>query len=241
MVIEFFGLPGAGKSTLSQRVAWLLAQRRVVVEQPTHCLDHGLSGWHRRLRKSTYAVRQLLLRPLATGRVVRAIAGTEQASSADLATTAFNCVYLSGLLAYLRPRQAVVLLDQGPVQALWSIGFGSTATSWVDALGSFGDLLPAPDLLVWVQASPGTIARRLRARAYPVSRLERRHGAAGASLRRAADGAEEIIACMRQRGVPILHLDTEQAASLAANALRVANTVTARTSTAAGKEGSAPA
>src|SRR2546430_938446 len=60
-VIEFVGLAGVGKSTLSHRVAEILQQRGWQVEQPTYSVDHEMRAWRRLLLKLRLVTAEAIL------------------------------------------------------------------------------------------------------------------------------------------------------------------------------------
>jgi hypothetical protein len=172
--VEFVGLPGAGKSVLSHAVAGLLRTSGLIVDQPARDTDRlGLGG--RALRKAGLALFGAAAAPLAGGRWARALLASGQRSGADSGRVALNWFYMAGLVRRISARPGVHLLDQGPVQALWSTAYASSAGRMNAAAASeaLRGIVPHPTLIVLVQTGETTLASRLRHRPGGDSRLER--------------------------------------------------------------------
>lgn len=160
MTIELIGLPGSGKSHISRLLAEYLRQAGLPAEELTRSIGHS-SGLKRIASKSGYVLLFMLFHPLLTARTKLAVAHTRQSSCRNLFKTLFNMLFIRGLLLTSRRRNRIVLLDQGPIQALASVHFGSLRRLTKSFLAS----LPAPDLVLHVTATPGTLVARLTSRA----------------------------------------------------------------------------
>src|SRR4029077_17947708 len=97
-VIEFIGLPGVGKSTLSHRVAEILQQRGWRVEQPTYSVDHEMGTSERLLLKLRLVLAEAFFHPARAVRSVNAILATRQASGADFIGATINWRLIPSLL-----------------------------------------------------------------------------------------------------------------------------------------------
>ena len=164
VIVEFVGLPGVGKSTLSRRVAAALATDHSQVTEPIHLIDNR-SGPHRVLSKGRFAAEHALRRPQTALSLTRILFSTDQASTADRIRVGFNLQYVAGVISRARSTSDVALLDQGPYQGVWSVGFRSS-TDWATLLERFDRFLSltAPDLVVLVEADTDIIVDRLRSR-----------------------------------------------------------------------------
>ena len=164
LIVEFVGLPGVGKSTLSRRIAVELTSNHSRVTEPIRRIDNR-SGLYRVLSKGRFAAEHAIRSPRSAIEATRTIRATEQPTTADHVRVSFNFQYVAGVVTRARLALGVTLLDQGPYQALWSIGLRSPA-GWGDLLDRFEGLLPriAPDLVVLVEADVETIEDRLRSR-----------------------------------------------------------------------------
>lgn len=164
--VEFFGVPGAGKSTIARRLAERLAATGRPVAEPTYELAHEVSSPRRYLAKSGYAADGTVRRPRRALEAARAIAETGQPSPRALVKTTFNWLYVTGVLESRTPGELQVL-DQGLVQAAWSVGLGAERDRTaplcelaVDALSRGGTAL-----VVIVDVAPETVRDRLSSRA----------------------------------------------------------------------------
>ena len=56
IVLDFYGVPGSGKTTASHKIAQDLRSKNKKVEEPSYDLDHGIPAWRRKIRKLKMAV-----------------------------------------------------------------------------------------------------------------------------------------------------------------------------------------
>jgi len=164
MTVEFVGLPGVGKSTLSRRTAATLEGEHSRVTEPIRRIDDR-SGSHRVLSKARFIAEHAFRRPRTALSLTRILSSTNQASAVDRIRVGFNLQYVAGVMARTRSTPGVALLDQGPYQGVWSVGLRSS-TEWDLLLDRFDLFLSrtAPDLVVFVEADTDTIVERLRSR-----------------------------------------------------------------------------
>ncbi len=162
--IEFVGLPGVGKSTLSHRTAAILSSDQSGVSEPIRRIDDRSSPY-RVVSKGRFAAEHAFRHPRTTLSATQNLLKTDQASAADLVSVAFNLHYVAGVVVHARRTSDVTLLDQGPYQSIWSVGLRS-ATDWESLLDHFDAFLSrtAPGLVVLVEAKEKTITDRLRSR-----------------------------------------------------------------------------
>jgi thymidylate kinase len=148
-IIEFTGLPGAGKSTIARAFRPLLAEARGPQVPPAS----------RRGSARVYGAAASLflsVRPLAVNDLHRCLKIIE----------AYN-VYRDGLGVPL-------LLEQGLIQRLWSAladRMGYSPNKLEAFVGILGEA--PPDVIVWVKTAPQTAAQRIIARPRGNSRYER--------------------------------------------------------------------
>jgi hypothetical protein len=219
LLVEFVGLPGVGKSELSHRVAARLAAAGERVREPSYELAHGPSPARRRFWKSLHVARQLALHPLASLRVLAAIGRTQQRGFGTRVRLAVNALLVVSLAAQARRRPGVHLLDQGLLQAAWSVALDDRPGAPLPLLDTRGLCGAIADLVVIVDAELGTVQRRLSERPGHESRIEQ-YGAVEAALQRGALLVGEIRAAV-QRGrlacVIEAHNDTQALDRLAAD------------------------
>ena len=162
--IEFVGLPGVGKSTLSNQVSEALVNENFQVTEPIRSIDDR-STPHRVLSKIRFVAEHFVRRPRTSFRTSHTLIQTDQDSVSDFVRVAFNLHYVAGVIVHARSGTGVTLFDQGPYQGVWSIGLRSTI-DWDLLLDRFTRFLAqtAPDLIVFVEADTDTIVDRLHSR-----------------------------------------------------------------------------
>ncbi|WP_394739971.1 AAA family ATPase [Natronococcus roseus] len=216
--VEFFGVPGAGKSTIARRLAERLTATGRPVSEPTYELAHEVSSARRYLAKSGYAATGTLRRPRRALAAARAIAESGQPSPRALVKTAFNWLYVTGVLESRTPGELQVL-DQGLAQAAWSVGLGAERDRTaplcelaVDALSRSG-----PALVVIVDVAPETIRERLASRADGDTRVSPTgdgHGVSEAFERTERIERSLADAVAGRPSVDLLRVDNESRADL---------------------------
>ncbi|CDX14016.1 conserved hypothetical protein [Mesorhizobium sp. ORS 3324] len=190
--VEFFGLPGIGKTTASgllanslRRCGPLLGDVRIARESRSFIerQAHRIGVVAPRLRNAEF--RSLV------GRIARFVFESGQASVADMIRVIWN---LSALVAYVENERirtnSIVIMDQGLLQGFWSIFLKSkhrkTSEEWLDILSAIG----VHDM-VFVHLRGGIdVARdRLLARSDCSSRMQRTIADSDPALWSSADRA----------------------------------------------------
>jgi thymidylate kinase len=171
-VVEFFGVPGAGKSTVAHRLAKRLREGGYAVAEPTYTLVHDATSARRYFSKTGYATYSAVSAPRRTFSTGRLIAGTNQPSYPVLAKMVLNWWFLSGVLNG-RSSDSVQLLDQGLCQAVWSVALGADTDLVTPLCDTAIESLSRLDevLLVVVDISPETASERLDARSNDDTRI----------------------------------------------------------------------
>ncbi|HTD46528.1 MAG TPA: hypothetical protein VK881_04595 [bacterium] len=171
LLVEFVGLPGAGKTTLARAVAGRLARRGLAVKNVGSLYPD--TSWRVRARKMARGLRGTLSRPHSAYRSGLAVLASGQRSLVDAAKAMHNWLFVSSVMEDNGPGEHVVLLDEGVFQALWSIGYSGRNGALAALLHDLYPLFPRPDLVVIVDVRPATAAARLAGRPFGGSRLER--------------------------------------------------------------------
>ena len=163
MLIEFFGIPGAGKSTLVKAAS----------EHADVRTRHQISdSWnHRSLIDRSANLARSYLKLDRIGRVMRFAAGARIANGDSLR----RLLRLVGKMDRLRLENGTVLLDQGPLQELWSIlyanGSGGTSTKRLAAL--IRSLYAGMETcILFIDVDPRTASERIGGRSHGHSRLD---------------------------------------------------------------------
>ncbi len=171
--MEFFGLPGVGKSALSNRISEILFEEyELSVKQGAYNLSHKMGRFRRMLIKLYYVMKELIFHPHYTFASVRAIVKTQQRTIKDLIKVILNWLFVSSLLRSSRNSFGVQIFDEGIFQALWSIGFSGNDES-LTIMQSVLTMAPLPDILVIPEANSDIIATRMSGRQRHDSRLEK--------------------------------------------------------------------
>ena len=224
-MIEFLGLPAAGKTTLARAAAGILRAQGVTVELPAVHQVHPSGGVKGKASRLALLSGRCLRRPVATMRALAAIRRTRQETCADLRTVWENLLTVTWLIERARAAGGVHLLDQGVFQAVWSIGQSATYFNAKRHLEG----LPRPDLLVLLAVEQQAGMSRLAAREKDGSRLGRDvqdqphlYVHAGNILDAVREAAEDLA---RERKIRLMSLDCTSRGDLEANAAAVAEAI----------------
>lgn len=189
MIVEFVGLPGAGKSYLARRLVETLQAQGMDASLPTAAVDETVSAPQRLARKTLLAVREALARPRLTSRAIRDVRAGVRTARKDSIGRSLQWLMTSRLLADARRRDGIHIFEEGLLQAMWSVGIRGDVTPMIDSAGS-----TRPDLVVVVDAPPALVSGRLNARSSRHSRLQRLEGrAAEDELTRGAELLQRIL------------------------------------------------
>lgn len=195
-VIEFIGLPGVGKSTLSHGVAEILQQRGWRVEQPSYSVDHEMRTWERLLFKLRLVLAEAIFHPARAVRSVKAILATRQASAADFIGVTVNWLFMSALLRKSDGRTGVHIFDEGLLNALWSIGFSAGSGGTAGILGELARQRSTPVIVALIEVDIAAVRERLDLRKNGQSRLER-SGPADDAWERARRALQQVKATLQ--------------------------------------------
>jgi thymidylate kinase len=205
MLIEFLGVPGSGKSTLSHGLFERLEARGLAVDEPTYRLDRRPRRAARVMAKLRCVSAFALAQPALAWSAMARVRASRQATWLDFGKCAFNWTLISALASRPGPRR-LILLDQGFAQGLWSIAYAAQRDAdipcWITALADAGML---PDLIVHVHAGQDIVAERLALRAQFESRIDR-IGHDREVMRRADALCCSIARAFEARHVPILRV-----------------------------------
>ncbi len=176
LIVEFVGLPGSGKSTVSHAVAEILRGGGHPISERSFEIAHRLSDSRRRLTKLRLAWRTVRLHPWWASLLAIQIARTGQRRWREGAARLFELLYVCGLVAEQSRRAGIHLLDQGVFVGLWSTCLGASSAVPLGRLVEIGTKCsgrsPA-DLVIVLEVEPAIAVERLRRRPGATSRLER--------------------------------------------------------------------
>ena len=172
LLLEFVGLPGAGKTAVAARVVSELRARGITcAERRGRRGGKGAKG-RRLFQRATSLVRNydLTLSSLRFAAGVRPLRLTPLSRAFRLAGWARQ------LHAYAASDVEAVVLDQGPLQDLWSLTVPGRSWNEAAARAAVRHLMQVtrmPRVLVYVNVDIETAAERLRQRGGTSSRFDR--------------------------------------------------------------------
>jgi hypothetical protein len=172
-VIELAGLPGTGKSTIARRLEAILDETGTPLISKSALLADRSEFLHRQQNRLRLIVRNAKQCGPLYRRSLGLIGDTGQRSALDFATVTSNFWSIVALMAEGRASDdRVMVVDQGLVQAIWSVQLSSLKALSLDAWAPI--LLMAgfaETLLVHVQTDIAVSRQRVSARERSRTRL----------------------------------------------------------------------
>ena len=168
-VVEFCGLPGAGKSTLARSVVAQLRLRGVPTTEVMASLGPDAARSARVARKLGAVLSGI--REPGSARVVADVAlRSSQQDRRDRLARPANLLVVRHAVRKARRRPGVHVLDQGPLQEWWSAALRADDTRVLEMAAQ--DRAPRADLVVQVRTPIEVLVDRLESRGARQSRLE---------------------------------------------------------------------
>jgi len=168
-LVEFVGIPGSGKSTLSHRVVRTFANMENIssVNQPTYVINERLPPFLGPVAKL----------PFAGYGSVHENALLEQCISFNHFTFSnlsllYNWLFVRGVFRWYSTPNRITALDQGLIQALWSLRLSESREMVSCFQNRLLEIFPrTPSLIVCVEVSIETAKERLANRSANPSRV----------------------------------------------------------------------
>lgn len=196
LVVEFLGLPGSGKTTLATETARLLRLSGVKAHETYADWNTGRAArladvagslvpaarWKPRLLLDAWRIAG----PLSGGAV------------GDRAKTAVHWLSRCGHYERARRVGGIHLVDQGVLQAYWSLCFAGHAEHLEALLPALESSRAHAGVVVIVSAAPQTVVERLARRPGVTSRLERSLDDPVTAMRRAEAALARVVAALRE-------------------------------------------
>ncbi|MGL5794852.1 MAG: hypothetical protein ACRC06_10680 [Waterburya sp.] len=211
LIVEFVGLPGAGKTTISQQVVSQLRdrglqivfrseileqwQRKNFLQKAIQLFPKNLNHWH------------ILINSLVLAWQVKPINWHSFAKAVKI----FTNVKRNDAVAHVNHCD-IILLDQGLLQETWSVGItgNSPQTKYLQQ-GITPIFRNRATLIIYCRVNVSTALKRIQNRQTMNSRFDRMDSKqAYSTMEKYASYLEEIISCARACHVPILALDSSQ-------------------------------
>jgi hypothetical protein len=201
-IVEFFGLPGAGKSHVAALTRRGLSDLGISARLGDARVSPDVAGHLRLPRKLRLVANQGLSHPVRSIRVAGRIGAGQRDPSSALSRSVQWLVTLA-LFAQARRRGGVHLFQEGILQVLWSVGLRGRLDRTLRVLGEDPSVRILPDLAVVVEAPMEVIRSRLRSRGSRHSRTERLAGdELEAELTRGDGLLVELLAWWESAGGP---------------------------------------
>ncbi|HEY9622358.1 MAG TPA: AAA family ATPase [Crinalium sp.] len=209
LVIEFVGLPGAGKTTVFHQVVAQLREEGISVA----ARDEILKQW-----KSTGRVKKLLqLLPQTWNHVQTLVQSLVLASqvkplnrqSFAKAVKVYTNVKRIDAIAQSRSHQLIVL-DQGLLQEIWSVGITGKPPETKQIQRELSTLFQTRSVaIVDFNIDVETALQRIQQRPTEGSRFDvMESDAAQATLTRYGPYLQDILRCAQTLGIPLLEVDS---------------------------------
>lgn len=218
--VEFFGMPGVGKSILSCKVSERLISNGYSVDQYTYQLSHDKGKFRRIIHKLRHVLKELVFHPCYSWSSIRCIKITQQKTFIDFLKVTFNWLFLSNVLRDTDRNQCIQFLDEGILQALWSVAFSGNEDS-LKAMSSLFSMMPLPRMLVVTEADLKTIKNRMNTRDLHDSRLEKQQQKLEEAHVLFNEIKKGLQAFIKQRGVHLVFVNNNRDEDLEINVQKI--------------------
>ncbi|RPJ09220.1 MAG: hypothetical protein EHM28_02155 [Spirochaetaceae bacterium] len=172
--VEFIGMPGSGKTTLSHCAAGILREKGMKIEESTYHINDEMKSIQRYMIKTWYTIKLVILKPSWAITWISLIIKSRQNTLKDLILMIINCFYIleiyrNGMLKY-----DIYFLDQGILQALVSLNYEANGNIFNEKnLAHVLQFISNLTLrIVFVEIDDNSIAQRLKRRDKKQSRME---------------------------------------------------------------------
>jgi thymidylate kinase len=169
VALELVGIPGSGKSRRARLLAERLARRDVRVAQPAERVGPSVPTGRRLARKAAASTATAIREPATAVRVLRGIVASGQPG--HVAGRLVQWLVAEDVGARAARGHGVSIVDEGLVQALWSVGLRGDVRPVLRALDHAGRQ-HAAGLLVVVRVPPEVALARLLGRRSQHSRVQ---------------------------------------------------------------------
>jgi hypothetical protein len=137
-VVDFYGLPGCGKSTVSHIVACRLRETGLRVSEPSHNFAHNKSSTIRKAAKILSTIEFVLFNPIKSKQISDIIKKNGHVKKMPFLSQFVNIVFKQNLIRHSGSKYDVIIFDEGIAQD--SIGLSVNAENTV-----FNDVIPSSD------------------------------------------------------------------------------------------------
>lgn len=167
-VIDFYGLPGSGKSTCAHRLAEELREKGLRVLEPSYRMDHENSPRMRKFKKLVWAIRYSIAHP----RKARALRSAIRESGVPILKYFVNAAYKAAACEAGKSRWDYIVFDEGFYQLSVSINMKQYRDPKKTAHGLCA-VCRYPVVPVYLRVEISEVMNRLQNRGEHDSRVER--------------------------------------------------------------------
>lgn len=172
LTVELAGIPGSGKSRLARTMLRELTTRGISVALPQAATGPLVPTGRRLARKVVAATTAVVNSPAETTALTSGVLRSRQPGAVDVARRLVQVLVAQDAAARSARRPGVSVLDEGLVQALWSIGLRGDVHPVLALLGDLPHRPTSHHLLVVLETSPDVALPRLAARPSQHSRTQ---------------------------------------------------------------------
>ncbi len=147
MIVELLGLPGAGKSALARETSHALRARGIAADVVDRPISAAVPKPRRLRRRTAAAARAVAAQPAWALSSARGMAAVRQAHARDGAAALAQWLAVYDLAAHARRAPGVHLLEEGPLQTLWTLLLRASGAV------SIADPVPTGMLAKWPRAA----------------------------------------------------------------------------------------
>jgi len=167
LMIEFIGLPGSGKSTISKQVAEELRYSHIILD---NFISNKLqkSYLYRVIWKVKFIVKEIVLHPVFYLKQINCILKTKQNTFEDFIKVTSNWIIIIGQWQKNKKMGNSIISDQGIIQAAWSIFFSAKEDICVE---KYLDQIELPDMVFYIKVNREIMNLRLAKRITKQSRM----------------------------------------------------------------------
>ncbi|MDX8363746.1 AAA family ATPase [Cytobacillus sp. Hm23] len=173
IMVEFIGIPGVGKTTLSHMLAKSLSVKGFHVNEPTYKIN-SKKEFFKKITKLLYIMKILITAPNICIYAIQIILKTHQKSYKDFIKTASNLLFVIAIIKSNSTKKGIHILDQGFFQALWSIEYSAHHLIKPLDLKQLLEMVHSkPLLIIDLHVKHTEVLKRLHQRKTDYSRIEK--------------------------------------------------------------------
>lgn len=166
-VIELFGFPGSGKSTISNKFVKYLNDNNISVIEPKRKIDKELSSFNRYLIKTLYSIKSLFIFNKKVVPLLLQIAKINKGIT--LIKQVINILYTLSFYNH----SSIVVLDEGIIQSIVSSAYKSSLSETIKLFNLLPNFVKENSIFIYVNVDTEICMRRLLKREDGKSRLDK--------------------------------------------------------------------